>query len=184
MKRIILLIVTMAALMLPFAGSVWATSDHATFYKSISLWQDEVSTSWKGNIAGEEISFRTTEYQYQNPYNAEEEEASHNSRVFWAWVAFGLSGFILFLVGKWAYLAIMLTDYEKFIWDMRDHYYKHYRSGNGAWPEGYHFPYDETSASSFILNFKVWTLPQALHPFTYMDYNQWDKDNNWRPSIS
>jgi hypothetical protein len=190
MRTIILLLMLAMAMTSASHGSDIATLDKATFDGSLSLWRDNTMMGWDGIVDGENQFFGVHVYGSE-PYQADgdggmvidtaEDRARYN---YWlvTWLFFG-SVFILFLTAKWAYLAIMLTDYEKFIWEMRSYYYRHYGSGGKSWPEGYHFPYDEVKASSYLLNFRVWTVRQALDAFTYFDYMKWCENKDWRPEI-
>lgn len=172
LRNVLLIIGSMLAT-LGKAGEI-ATFDKANHGISVSLWHDRI-----GFESNEKAQMQMTSTEKLD-YSAETTTPNERLLVVGWTIAFVLTGILLFLICKWTYLALSLTEYEKFTMDMREHYYRHLVDED-------YFPYHDCKASKFLFNFRVWNVKQALDRtldnFSHMDYICWTENNEWRPKI-
>jgi hypothetical protein len=172
--------------LLPVLCMLLLTCGKATFAKAgidgpTSLWHDKNEFYWTGNVSGEEVVFGMTEPErtLQERSDSMETSLTRLSIVGTTIIAV-MAFFVLFFTAKWSFLALMLTDYEKFQQDMRDHYYR-------KLVEDCYIPYHDCKAWHFLFNFRVWTVKQALSrcldTFSQHDYWLWKEDNSYRPQV-
>lgn len=168
-----LLIIGLMLAMLATAGEI-ATFDKPTSGISLSLWHDHVEYVSNENVQMSNGQSETVTYTFDAGTTTSE-------GVYWVWVcAFVFAGIVLLLTVKWAYLAIHLIEYEKFVREMDAYYYTQL-------VENYNFPYHECKAGKFLYNFRVWTvrdaLKRTLDVFSHHDFDLWRENNNYRPKI-
>lgn len=151
-----------------------ATFDKATHGISMSLWHDRIGFDSNEKAQMQMTSTENLEFEMSVS------DSSHD-KLYWGWtIGFILAGITLFLTCKWTYLALSLTEYEKFTMDMREHYYRQLVDED-------YFPYHDCKAGTFLFNFRVWNVKQALDRtldnFSHMDYICWTENNDWRPIL-
>jgi hypothetical protein len=171
--RNLLLIIGLALAPLCMAGEI-ATFDKPTHGISLSLWHDHVEYVSNENVQMSSEQTETLDFDV----SITKAEADW---YWWAWFwAFVFATVVFLLTVKWAYLAIMLTEYENFVREMDAYYYTNL-------VENYNFPYHDCKASKFLYNFRVWTVRDALNKtldvFSHHDFDLWRENNNYRPKI-
>ena len=101
----------------------------------------------------------------EKPINLSAGISNENIEYFLAWIGFILIVFIFFLLIKYTFLSLQLTDYEKFV----DH--RHLTDKEIPF---HYFP--TIKPIHYILDFKNYTLKDILDTFTYMEYISWKKE--------
>lgn len=160
-----------------------ATFGFNDYNESTSLWRDHVEIVQIENAGLELVQMKTESSNGSISHSERYNLNDHDSVGITRGIAIGLfitAALIMLFIGKWAFLSLMLTEYEKFQNVMREHYYK-------SLIEWENNQYHDCKASKFIFNFRVWHIDQALNrtldTFSHHDFKLWVEDNEYRPKL-